>query len=73
MKILQISSVPMMELIQKACENLVVANTEKLNQDDASVIDRLILFNEIEKANELIDHLCDLIKENKSDSSNPKS
>jgi len=72
MKMLQISSVPLLTLLQKACEVLVVDNLINLPHT-FNCTDRRVLLDENLKANELIDHIIELIKENQSDSSNPKS
>ena len=72
MKTLQISSVPLMELIQKACEVLVVDNLINLPHT-YNTAEHTKLMNEIKQATELIDHIRGLIIENQSDASNPKS
>ena len=66
MKSLQISSIPMMELVQKACEVLVVDNLINLPHT-YNTADRKLLLLENQQAHELINHLRDMIAESKKD------
>jgi len=72
MKTLQISSIPMMELAQEAYENLVTNLTIELpfvnNADE-----RNQLLVKRQAAVDMVNHIREVITENQSDSSNPKS
>ncbi len=66
MKTLQISSVPMMELLQKACEGLVIHNTS-LRRREKNPKRREKLLAETNEAVKMEEHLRRLIRENLAD------
>lgn len=72
MKILQISSIPMLELAQEAYETLVTQITTRLPMT-YNAKERTKMIAKRQKATEMVNHIIDLINENQSDSSNPKS
>lgn len=72
MKTLQISSIPLLNMLQKACEILVVHNIAASSiEPDSSK--QSALEKEAAEAEKMVSHIRDLIKENESGASNPKS
>lgn len=72
MKTLKISSVPMLELTQEAYEHMVTTLTNLLHHEH-NIKTRSLIIDRRQKAMEMVNHIIELIKENKSDASNPKS
>jgi len=72
MKTLTVTSVPLLGMLQKACEVLVVNNQTELahtyNTDD-----RQQLIKENMQANEMIDHIRNMLIDIHGDCLNPKS
>ncbi len=63
---LHISSLPIINMLQKACEVLVVDNHINL-QFTYDLQTRKQMLTETQQANEMIDHLRELIKNNQAD------
>jgi hypothetical protein len=63
MKTFQTSSLAHLKLLQKACESLVVINTVSV-QHIYNATDRTALLTETQQANDMVDHLRNLISEN---------
>lgn len=72
MKRLYITKRHQLDLIQKACETLVVDNLINLPHI-YNVADRKVLLSENQQANEMVDRIRELIRSTKSECSNPKS
>ena len=66
MKAFQTSSIAHMKLLQKACETLVVINTEEV-KEIRSESDRNVLNAETAEANQMVAHLRDLIADIEKD------
>lgn len=69
---LRITSVPMMELLQEACEALVISKTVLLPHE-CNVKTRAEIIEKRREAIKMGEHIRDLIKNNNSDSHNTKS
>ncbi len=60
---LRVASIPKLILLQKACESLVIINTTlRLNEKNVQRCDELLA--ETNEANEMVEHIRGLIREN---------
>lgn len=71
MKDLHVSAIPILNMLQKACEVLVVSNTTTLDHT-YNVDDRRALIKENDHATEMIDHIRNLLINIHGDCLNPK-
>lgn len=63
---LHVSSIPMLNVLQKACETLVIHN-HVMMAIESNVDARALLHAEANMAGTLVDHLIHIIANNKSD------
>lgn len=66
MKVFQTSSLAHMKLLQKACETLVVINTEEVKEIRIEAV-RNVLNSETDQAKQMVSHLQDLIADIEKD------
>jgi len=59
---LKVASIPMLNMLQKACETLVVDNMINLPHT-YNVSDRTALLTETQQANEMVEHIRNMLRD----------